>query len=258
MKELFRVVVVLMLILSLTGAVSSAPGSRSITTLPMRFGAFNSNVGTISAIFIRWADAPPCFQGKTTFIWWESHDVSLDSIINGSQDDVIKSFGSKLCPDTIIAPFHEMNLSESPWSGVAPGNSAVKLVAAWKHIHNIIGSKAKYAWVVNNASIPDIEGNRPVDYWPGSDYVDIVGVDGFDWGGLSFCQSISPNFRTIKAYRKPVWVTSFGTANSPAQARWIADAVETAKAVGIQALIYFSYNDHIDFTLTTEGQVALR
>ena len=40
--------------------------------------------------------------------------------------------------------------------------------------------------------------------------MDIVGVDGFDWGGESFAQAIQPAFNSIKIHNKPIWVTSTG------------------------------------------------
>jgi beta-mannanase len=165
---------------------------------------------------------------------------------------VIKSFASKICAGTILSVFHEMNLNESPWFG-----SASKEIAAFRHVHDLIGSKVKYAWVVNDASIPNISGNQPMDYYPGDAYVDIVGVDGFDWGGSSFSQAIEPAYSQVKGIKKPLWITSFGTGPKN-QAAWIMDAVSIAKQDGIQGLIYFSYPDQggTNFTLTSQGLAA--
>jgi beta-mannanase len=115
----------------------------------------------------------------------------------------------------------------------------------------------KYAWVVNNASIPNVSSNQPMTYCPGDAYVDIVGVDGFDWGGQSFMQAIEPAFDQVKGIKKPLWITSFGTS-SKNQVAWITDAVAQAKKDGISGLIYFSYPDQggTNFTLTAQGLAA--
>jgi len=96
-----------------------------------------------------------------------------------------------------------------------------------------------------------------MDYYPGDEYVDIVGVDGFNWGNSTFSQAIEPAFSQVKGIRKPIWITSFGTGPAN-QAAWITDAIAQAKAKGISGLIYFSYPDQggTDFTLTPEGLAA--
>jgi hypothetical protein len=234
--------------------VTAVSGSTSL-----QLGMFNGNVGTIQATFAGWNDTPPCFSGQTTFIYWENPNVSLDSIISGAQDSVITNFGNRACANTIIAPFHEMNGNWDTWDGTVGSNTPAKVVAAWKHIHDIIGNKVRYAWVINNSDVPSRTGNRPSDYWPGDAYVDIIGMDGFDWGGLSFLQAISPNFNVVKGwnYGKPLWITSFGTPTGSSQAAWVTDAINQAPGQGISALIYFNYYDpDIDFRLNAAALAA--
>lgn len=218
-------------------------------------GAFNANVGTVQVYFDGWSDDPNCAPtGKTTFLYWENYGTSLDSILNGSQDTLIKNFGIKTCPNTILSLFHEANGNWDDWDGFFPGsnNSPAKVVQAYQHIHDIIGSKVKYAWVMNNDSVPNTSLNQPASYYPGDAYVDIVGIDGFNWGGLSFLQAINPNYNIVKTYPKPVWITSYGTSSS-GQAAWVADSIVQAKANGIAGLIYFSYDQ---FKFTSSGLAA--
>jgi mannan endo-1,4-beta-mannosidase len=249
MKRLISVLAFAVL-LRVADASSKYKSTHSPSTIQL--GAFNADIGTIKVTFVGWKKSPPCFSGKTTFIYWENPTISYDSIISGSQDPVLRKFALEVCPNTIVALFHEMNLNESPWFG-----SAAKEVLAWRHIHDIIGNKVKYAWVVNDTSIPNVKGNQPMDYYPGDDYIDIVGVDGFNWGSSSFSQVIEPAFSQVKGINKPHWITSFGT-DSANQAAWITDAIAQAKEKGISGLIYFSYSDQggKDFTLTAEGKAA--
>lgn len=237
---------------------SPTPVAVTPTPSSLQLGAFNANVGTISVAFDGWTDSPSCFSGKTTFLYWENYGYSLDSIISGSQDSVIKNFASKICPNTILSVFHEMNLADgsNSWAGALKGNTPAKVVAAYQHIHDIIGNKVKWAWVINNSSYPNTSANQPSAYYPGSSYVDIVGVDGFDWGGTSFAQAIQPGLSQVTGYGKPVWVTSTGTATN--QATWITAAISYAKSNNIGAILYFSYNDGANFQLTSSGLASLK
>lgn len=225
------------------------PVPPPVATSTLQLGAYNANVGTIGVTFIGWKDTPSCFAGKTTFIYWESYGYSLDSIISGAQDATIRAFASKVCAGAIVAPFHEMNGNWDPWDGTVGSNTPAKVIQAWKRVHDIVGNKVQWAWVINNSDVPDRIGNRPANYWPGSAYVDIVGVDGFSWSGETFMQSIAPNFSVVKSYGKPVWVTSTGAANNSKQAAWVMDAIGQAKASSIGAILYFSYADGVNFTL---------
>lgn len=226
-------------------------------TSGLQLGAFNLKTGSIQAFFVGWTDAPVCAPaGQTTFLYWENYGTSLDSIINGSQDTVIKNFAARVCANTIVSLFHEMNGNWDPWDGTYGTNTAAKVIAAYKRVHDLMGSKVRYAWVVNDSDVPDRVGNRPANYYPGDAYVDIIGVDGFNWGGLTFMQAIAPNYAIVATYGKPVWITSFGTGQGSNQAAWIADAIAQAKARGIGALIYFNLADGVNFVMNSSAVAA--
>lgn len=239
------------------------PPPVTTPTTGMQIGAFNLTVGTIQAYFDGWTDNASCAPaGQTTFIYWENYGYSLDSITNGSQDSNIRRFAAQLCPNTILSLFHEADGNWDPWDGTYGSNTPAKVVAAYQHVHDLVGSKARYAWVMNDSDVPDVSGNRPSNFWPGAAYVDIIGVDGFNWGGLSFLQAMAPNLDILRAmgttYGKPVWVTSFGTPAGSGQAAWVTDAIAQAKAKGISALIYFNYNDGGTWTLNSAGLAAFK
>lgn len=236
------------------------PVPPTVPTVPtlLQLGGFMLNAGTVEATFNGWNDAPSSFAGKTTLIYWENYGVSLDSIINGSQDSVIKAFGAKLAPNTIISLFHEMNLSDgsNSWAGYESGNTAAKVVQAYKHVHDLIGTKAKWAWVVNNVSVPNVTGNEPAAYWPGAAYVDYIGVDAFDFDGNSPLSTVAqPALNEVLGYGKPVWITSCGTTSSN-KAVWVSAAIAWAKSNNIGGLIYFNYNDGGNFELNSAGVTA--
>lgn len=219
----------------------------------MTLGAFNANVGTVDVEFVDIASLYVPASSKQLFVYLENNTASNATVASGKYDTQLKAWAAKLPAGTIISFGHEFNLTENPWGG-----SPSTFLAAYKHVHDVLGSKFKYAWVANNSDTP---GTPAVgQYWPGAAYVDIVGEDGFDWGGESLSQSLQPNFATLKAYAtgntKPLWVTSTGTAGS--QAAWLTTGLNWAKANGVSGLLYFSYNDGGSFTLTAAGLAALK
>ncbi len=206
----------------------------------MQFGAFGGSLGTIDVQFMAWNDPVPT-SNKTLFLYWENYGVSLDSIISGSQDAVISKFASQVPAGTIVSVLHEMNGNWDSWDGTVGSNSPQKVIQAYKRIHDVLGNKVKFAWVVNNISVPNIAGNQITDYYPGDAYVDIVGVDGFTYSGETFSQMFPVSLmNTLKSYNKPVWITSIGTSfNKPS---WITDMVAKLPATGVSGLLYFDYD----------------
>ena len=82
---------------------------------------------------------------------------------------------------------HEMNLHGCetcyPWSNRTPESYK----AAWRHVHDIFESKnltsadVQWVWCVNNYDVP-YDGYKAEEYYPGDDYVDWVGIDGYNTG----------------------------------------------------------------------------
>ncbi len=190
------------------------PVPPPIPTTGITLGAFQANAGTVDVEFMGWNDAVPT-SSKQLFIYWENYGVSLDSIISGSQDSVIRNFAATVKAGTI---------------------------------------KVIWAWTMNNSDYPSVAGNNPANYWPGSSYVDIIGEDAFQWSqSETFAQALTPNFLILKSYattyNKPLWITSTGAQWN--RASWITNAISYAEANGISGLLYFDYNDGGNFQLTS-------
>lgn len=227
-----------------TPVIPQPPVSTSFT-----LGAFNASVGSVDVEFVDISNLYVPATSKTLFVYLENNTVSNQAIASGQYDTELKAWAAQLPPGTILSFGHEFNLTENPWGG-----NPTTFLAAYKHIHDTIGAKVTYAWVANNSDTP---GTSKIDaYWPGAQYVDIVGEDGFDWGGESLSQSLQPNFATLKAYGKPLWITSTGTAAD--QRAWLTEGLSWAKGNGISGLLYFSFSDGGNFTLTSQGLGALK
>ncbi len=187
-------------------------------------------------------------------MYWENYGYSVDSINAGTYDSYIRSFAQSAasggCP-VILSIFHEMNGNWDDWDGTVGNNSPAKLIAAWQHIHNIFvaanATNVKFAWVMNSDSVPNVSGNQFSDYYPGSAYVDYVGIDGFNFGNPweSFDQIFDGPVAQMQTYGKPIYLTSMGSVAGPQKAAWITEGLGThvKSYTNVKGWVYFDEND---------------
>jgi hypothetical protein len=77
---------------------------------------------------------------------------------------------------------HEMNGNWYPWS---LGSTPSDYILAWRHVYNIFSNKKldstrlQWVWCVNN---DDLGNYTAEDYWVGDNYVDWLGIDGYNFG----------------------------------------------------------------------------
>jgi hypothetical protein len=75
-----------------------------------------------------------------------------------------------------------MNGNWYPWS---EGSTPSEYVLAWHHVHDIFSNKSldathiQWIWSVN---YQDTGSYKAEEYWPGDNYVDWLGIDGYNWG----------------------------------------------------------------------------
>jgi beta-mannanase len=126
--------------------------------------------------------------------------------------------------------------------------------AAWVRLHGSFTGvpNVQFAFDVNNDSVPATAGNGLLSYSPGGNFVDLVGVDGFDFGGQTWALVFGPALQTLKAaYPKPLWILSTGSVDN--QPKFISDMVAGVKQFGIQGGIYFDYQQFTAPASTLQG-----
>jgi beta-mannanase len=192
-------------------------------------------------------------------IFWEATDYnvggvnqprfSYDAMLRGDWDEYFKSFaaGAKAYGgEVILVPFSEMNGNWFPISGTLNGNTPAKHNAAYQRIRGFFrdATNVKFGWAPNNISVPNTPGNQIKDYYPGDAYVDIVGVDGFNFGTnwMTFSQVFNDSLAILKTYRKPIYIFSFASAAGTGKAEWIRDAIDVQipKLPEIKGWVWFN------------------
>ncbi len=256
------------------------PPPAPVPATSLQWGAFPGNTAShvttfetmvgkpmqLRAMFVNWNEGFPTTAvanvkstGKTLVLFWEQYGVTLDSIIAGESDAYIKKFAESAKAygaPIILSPFHEMNGNWDPWGGTVGNNTPQKVVQAWRHLHDVFGtvSNVKFAWTVNNGSVPNTVANAITAYYPGDAYVDYTAVDGFNSGNpwQTFDQAFKAPLTTLATYNKPIYILSMASQAGTLKPAWIVDAVtvQMKKYPLLKGWVWFNesktYNWRID------------
>jgi hypothetical protein len=225
----------------------------------------------------------------------------LTNITNGNFDADIHRWANEIksFPYTILfRPMGEMNGNWLPWAcgnvlaEVAPvnGNSPEDYIPAYQHVHDIFEAEGvtnvEWVWAPNrdgpiNESTPGtaIAQYTFDTYYPGDEYVDYIGIDGYNWGNeyeWSNWQDLGEVFGysydvfrngTVNSNPKPKLMiaemssTENGAPVGSSKASWITDAYNAWLPYRFPDLVnvtWFSEAGDVDFRITssTESQNA--
>jgi hypothetical protein len=218
-----------------------------------------------------------------------NHRTDLNAILNGSCNAYIDDFARRLkgwhdrFGDRFMLLFmDEMNISAVPWWRDDP-NYPAQYRQTFQYVVNRFRAQgatsemAQFVWSPNYMGFPARNWNVIPNYYPGDEYVDWVGVSGFNWYGVS---GQDPSWRTFDSlfvdplpdlsqgvlpffhcnYAKPIVMTEFGTVDGPGgdrtKAAWVADAYERMLDFPfVQAAVWFndyanSDSNYADFRVT--------
>lgn len=262
------------IIIPKTPVTMGTPTTTKPTTTPitMKWGAYAGDhlgdlekletlVGKkadIQSFFVGWNDNFPTAiannlkgSNRTLLIFWEQYGVTLDSINEGKSDVYIKNFAAAAKAyggPIILAPMHEMNGNWDPWGGYDSNdkqiNPPAKIINVWKRIHQAFKDvpNVKFAWDVNNVSVPNIAGNAIGVYYPGNEYVDYVGVDGFNFGDpwQSPAQVFDSAIKQLLIYKKPIYIFSTAAIADSRKAAWIKDFGAQIKKYNLAGWVWFN------------------
>lgn len=232
------------------------------------------------AVFIHWGNenAFPTYlapyvkdKGKTLVIFWEATNYnntsvnqqtySYDNINSGAWDAYFAQFAQaakQYGGQVIIIPFSEMNGNWFPWAITVNGNSADKHISAYRRIRDFFrdAPNVKFGWAPNNDSLPDTAANKFENFYPGDNYVDYVGLDGFnfDLPWMSFDQVFGSAINRIKVYKKPIFIFSFASAQGSQKSAWITDAltIQIPKYPEIKGWIWFNESKERDWRVNSD------
>jgi hypothetical protein len=176
-------------------------------------------------------------RGETPLITWQLYKsgwggetIPLQSVANGSYDSYLRTAAeaAKAMPfnEILIRFAHEMNGNWYGWSG-----NPTAYVEAWRHMVSVFrqvgASNVKFVWSPNVDN-----GSHPfAAYFPGDEWVDYVGLDGYNWGtagiGENKWQSLAEVFsasyqKLTQLSAKPVMIAETSSSEAGGdKAAWI-------------------------------------
>lgn len=304
-----------LLVLSTGAVILAATPSAAAATPGLLFGAyasgysgsgsqlpqFESQLGSkvaIASSFRGWGDIFPdpaqkqdAATGHRLLIAWDlgstaatrfttftshAHDRYL-----GRAAAAARAFGKTF----YVRPWAEMN---GDWSAFQPtpngarpaGGTYPQFVAAWRYVVRYFRGHgaSNVRWVFNPTTDTYAETTPAKAIWPGRSYVDVLGLDGYNWGtgGIftwrTFSQIYAAQYRHLIALApyKPVWICEFGS-KEPAvddgapvdathtKAQWYADALTYLRttATHVKAAVLFDVHKERDWRVASDA-AALR
>jgi len=235
--------------------------------------------------YVHWGDRFSAFdrptvegvlgRGATPMITWMSDDPTVrgypdtagqtayrDSRITAGDDDAyIRSWaaGIRSVAGTVMLRLdHEMNCNWFGWDAGVNGQTAADFVAMWRHVHGIFSSmgvtNVRWVWSPNVATA----GPAPLAaLYPGDDAVDLVGLDGYNWGTShpgkhwqSFSDVFAASIDDIRSVSHlPLLLTEVGCAEVGGdKAAWIADFLaQLAARPEITGFVWFDTDKETDW-----------
>lgn len=210
---------------------------------------------------------------RKVLLSWEPWRVRFSEVTAHRKDSYLQAVANAVREfpfDLYVRPWPEMNGNWSTWQptpdgGKRDGGTAAEFVAAWRYLVSFFHDRGvrnlKFVFNVDASNGPS---NTPVrSIWPGSAYVDVLGIDGFNWGGSdwrSFEEVFAPMYATLTRLEPnlPVWIAEFGSAPGRARPSWLADMMTTRAFPRLQAVVYFDVKSRLDWRLDSADRRAIR
>lgn len=234
---------------SSASAATSVPGSIVLGAYASGFsgsgsqlGQFETAVGShvgIASSFRGWGDIFPdavqkqdAATGHTLLVAWDlgataatrfttftthQHDSYL-----AQEAAAARAYGKPL----YIRPWAEMNgdwtaFQPTPGGSRPAGGTYAQFIAAWQYLVTYFRGHgaSNVRWVFNPTTDTYAETTPVSKIWPGSSYVDVLGMDGYNWGRggqftwQTFAQIYATQYNRLLALAptKPVWVCEVGS-----------------------------------------------
>ncbi len=202
--------------------------------------------------------------------------AGFNDVLNGKYDEYIDRFAEDaktFNKEVLIRFLHEFNGNWYVWSGNKNGKDnggPEKVIAVWKYVVDRFNDKGadnvKWLWVPHGPStdLSTEEWNNVSNYWPGSEYVDWIGLDGYNfypvdpWGGKRPLRDFDNCFRALydscaALGNHPMMIAEFGTGEFQFEdfdkAAWITDAFNKIKTEypRIKIFTWFNINKELDW-----------
>jgi hypothetical protein len=197
-------------------------------------------------------------HGAVLLVQVEPTNISLTAIAAGQYDRYLATYAKavRAYRHPVILSFgHEMNGDWYSW-GYRHASPAA-FVAAWRHIvilfRTLAVGNVTWLWVVNIVHVQhQVPSPRP--WWPGSQYVTWVGIDGYYLKPSgNFVSLFGPTIAAVRALTSdPVLIAETAATPAAGQPAKVADLFAGVRRYGLLGFVWFNSMDsrHRDWRLS--------
>lgn len=202
-------------------------------------------------------------RGQISLVNWEPFEVEFADIVAGTFDDMLTQRAkeaAELTEPVFLDFAAEMN-EEEGWGGHDPE----LYVAAFRHIHDIFeandADQVVWVWAPNNVDTQDAPA--ALEYYPGDDYVDWTGIDGYNWGTSdpdfewqSFESVFRDMYDDLHKLGKPIIIGEMASAEEGgSKPEWIEQVVPTLtqEFSDIRAVVWFDVDKERDWRIRSSA-----
>jgi beta-mannanase len=203
--------------------------------------------------------------------YWSDHEkIKLKDITSGKWDSYIRSWAKgvkEFGQPIFLRVAHEFNMEGYPWGVVNNDKDPQLYIRAFRHVVDIFRSEgannARWVWAPMNYSFPKEPWNEWEKAYPGDNYVDWIGFDGYNWGttqSWSDWQALKYLFRDqVRLARrtwpkKPIMIAEFAcTEQGGDKAAWIKEIPGYLKTSmrDIDAIVWFDVKKESDWRINS-------
>jgi beta-mannanase len=209
----------------------------------------------------------------------DTSSPALDDLLAHKHDAYIDSFARDAAAfgkPVLIRFLHEFNGNWYIWGGFKNGAAAggpEKVKAVWRYVVDrfraVGATNVKWLWCPHGPTVdvPTDAWNDVENYYPGDDYVDWFGMDGYNWypkdpwGGVRPYQDFDTAFRPlydrlVAMASKPISISEMGsgefTYGQINKADWIAETFTRMKShPAIRLFSWFNVNKELDWRVNS-------
>ncbi|MBF4631576.1 endoglucanase [Clavibacter michiganensis subsp. phaseoli] len=218
-------------------------------------------------------------RGADSLITWEPWqggagvDQSAYSnarVVAGDFDAYIRSWGADLAKygqPVYLRYGHEMNGNWYPWSDGVNGNASGSYVAAWRHVHDLVvaqgATNVRWVWSPN---VPYPGSTDLASLYPGADQVDVVALDGYNWGAVAGqrwtapADLFGPGLAQLRAIApgKPLVIAEVASSETGgSKADWDRDLVAYLQAQpDVVGFVWFDFQKEEDWRIDSSAASA--
>ena len=183
----------------------------------------------------------------------ERNEQLLKEIADGKWDDYLRRF-ARQAKDLDMRVYYrfgyEMNGDWFPW-----GQKKKLFIDAWRRAWKIFHKEQadSVLWVFSPGVVwGELTFDKDIlPYYPGDNYVDIVALDGYNFGDAhdqyhrweSFHEVYAGSIAGLLSFGKPMWIAEIGCPADPRRSQWLRDFLEFFDTNGCFE-VFFWFNDN--------------